>query len=71
MSPLGNLYVSVGDESAAGVVVRLWDHPLIVWIWLGGFTMALGGLVSLSDRRVRVGAPRRAIAAAPAPVAAE
>jgi cytochrome c-type biogenesis protein CcmF len=71
VSPLGNLYVSVGDESATGVVVRLWDHPLIVWIWLGGFTMALGGLVSLSDRRVRVGAPRRAAAQAPAPVAAE
>jgi cytochrome c-type biogenesis protein CcmF len=53
--------------------VRLWDHPLIVWIWLGGFTMALGGLVSLSDRRLRAGAPRRAArpVSAPAPVAAE
>ena len=73
VTPLGNLYVSVGDESASGVVVRLWDHPLIVWIWLGGFTMSLGGLVSLSDRRVRVGAPRRATVpvADQAPVAAE
>ncbi len=71
VTPLGNLYVSVGEESASGVVVRLWDHPLIVWIWLGGLTMALGGLVSLSDRRVRVGAPRRAVSAAPAPAAAE
>ncbi len=62
VSPLGNLYISVGDESAGGVVVRLWDHPLIVWIWLGGFTMALGGVVSLSDRRLRLGAPRRAAA---------
>ena len=73
VTPLGNLYVSVGEESASGVVVRLWDHPLIVWIWLGGFTMSLGGLVSLSDRRVRVGAPRRATVpvADQAPVAAE
>ncbi|MFO1533272.1 MAG: hypothetical protein ABR562_06195 [Thermoplasmatota archaeon] len=29
------------------------------WIWLGGVLMALGGLVSLSDRRHRVGAPAR------------
>jgi cytochrome c-type biogenesis protein CcmF len=71
VTPLGNLYLSVGDEGAQGVVVRLWNHPLIVWIWLGGFTMALGGLVSLSDRKVRVGAPRRALAPAPVPVAAE
>ena len=56
VSPLGNLYVSVGEESEAGVIVRLWNHPLIIWIWIGGFAMAIGGAVSLSDRRVRVGA---------------
>ena len=43
-----------------GVVVRLWDHPLIVWIWIGGFTMALGGLVSLCDRSLRLGVAARA-----------
>lgn len=53
---LGNLYVSIGEESEAGVIVRLWNHPLIVWIWIGGFAMAAGGAVSLSDRRLRVGA---------------
>jgi cytochrome c-type biogenesis protein CcmF len=71
VSPLGNLYVSVGDENAGGLVVRLWDHPLIVWIWIGGFVMALGGLVSISDRRLRVGAPRRAAVPAAVPAAAE
>jgi len=64
VSPLGNLYVSAGDEAGGGIVVRLWDHPLIVWIWIGGFTMALGGLVSLCDRRLRLGVAARA----PAPV---
>jgi cytochrome c-type biogenesis protein CcmF len=65
--PLGNLYVSVGEESGAGIVVRLWNHPLIVWIWLGGFTMAAGGAVSLSDRRLRLGAAvKPAILAQPA-----
>ena len=69
MSPLGNLYVSVGEESPNGVIVRLWDHPLIIWIWIGGFTMALGGAVSLSDRRLRLGAAVR-IAPAAIPTAA-
>ncbi|MBX3482335.1 heme lyase CcmF/NrfE family subunit [Phenylobacterium sp.] len=55
VGPLGNLYVSVGEESPQGIVVRLWNHPLIVWIWIGGFVMALGGAVSLSDRRLRIG----------------
>jgi cytochrome c-type biogenesis protein CcmF len=73
VAPLGNLYISVGDETAGGVVVRLWDQPLIVWIWTGGFLMAAGGLVSLSDRRLRLGAPSRVVVRppAPAPVAAE
>ncbi len=65
VSPLGNLYVSVGDELANGVVVRMWDHPLIVWIWTGGFMMSLGGLVSLCDRRLRLGAPSRVVARPP------
>ena len=60
---LGNFYISMGEPSGEGVIVRMWNHPLIIWIWLGGFTMALGGAVSLSDRRLRVGA------AAPAPAA--
>jgi len=53
---LGNLYVSIGEESEAGVIVRLWNHPVIIWIWIGGFAMAVGGAISLSDRRLRVGA---------------
>jgi len=42
-------------------VVRLWDHPLVDWIWAGGFLMVLGGAMSLSDRRFRVGAARAAV----------
>ena len=71
VSPLGNLYVSVGEESSRGVVVRLWDHPLIIWIWIGGFVMALGGGVSLSDRRLRLGAAVRPVPMTASTVAAE
>ena len=34
-------------------------NPLAPWIWLGAALCALGGFVSLSDRRLRVGAPSR------------
>jgi cytochrome c-type biogenesis protein CcmF len=57
-SGLSQLYVSLGDLKDDGaVVVRAYNKPLVLLIWLGPVVMALGGLVSLSDRRLRVGAP--------------
>ncbi|PST20940.1 heme lyase NrfEFG subunit NrfE [Rhizobium sp. JAB6] len=57
---LNQLYVSVGDVSKdGGMVVRIWWKPFILCIWLGALIMAIGGFVSLSDRRLRVGAPSR------------
>jgi len=54
------LYVALGDESADGsVVVRMWWKPMVTLIWLGGLVMMIGGAVSLTDRRLRVGAPTR------------
>ncbi len=65
---LSDLYAAIGDgpDDQGRWVVRLWHHPLVPWIWIGSIVMALGGLVSLSDRRLRVGAPTRARRAAPA-----
>ena len=60
---LSQLYVSLGDPMPnGGIVVRIWWKPWILCIWLGAVIMAIGGFVSLSDRRLRVGAPRRAAA---------
>ena len=67
---VSDLYAVLGDEhdAAAGtgsghtVVLRLHYNPLAPWMWLGALVMAAGGALSLSDRRVRVGAPRRASA---------
>ncbi|MCE9522130.1 MAG: heme lyase CcmF/NrfE family subunit [Alphaproteobacteria bacterium] len=65
--PADVLYVTLGQPQPGGAwTVRLYHHPLVVWIWLGAVIMALGGGLSLSDRRLRVGAPRRAAAAATA-----
>ncbi len=65
---LSNLYVVLGDPNGSdGWAVRLYYHPLVPWIWLGALTMALGGFVSLSDRRFRVGVPVRQRAGSLAP----
>ncbi len=66
------LYVSLGDlMDNGGVVVRVWWKPYILCIWLGGLIMMVGGFVSLSDRRLRIGAPSRRAVVAPAVEAAE
>jgi cytochrome c-type biogenesis protein CcmF len=57
---LSQLYVSLGDPMEnGGMVVRIWWKPFILCIWGGCLVMMLGGFISLSDRRLRVGAPRR------------
>ena len=39
---------------------RLYWKPLVTLIWLGAAAMALGGGLSLADRRLRFGAAARA-----------
>jgi cytochrome c-type biogenesis protein CcmF len=57
---LRDLYATLGEGDAEkGWTIRLYWNPLAPWIWLGAGLCALGGFVSLSDRRLRIGAPRR------------
>ena len=57
----GDLYTILGDAQAGGgYVFRLYFNPLVRLIWIGTIFMFLGGFLSLSDRRLRVGAPQRA-----------
>ncbi len=59
------LYLSLGDSTPDGSIgVRLYYKPLVLLIWLGAVVMAMGGALSLSDRRLRVGAPMPARAKA-------
>jgi len=56
---LRDIYATLGEGDAAkGWTVRLYWNPLAPWIWLGAGLCALGGFVSLSDRRLRIGAPK-------------
>ena len=71
----GDLYAVLSDDEAGkGHAVRIYHNPLAPWIWGGGVLMVIGGFISLTDRRFRIGvASRRARQAPPgaAPSAAE
>jgi cytochrome c-type biogenesis protein CcmF len=55
------LYLSLGDANDDGsIAIRLYHKPLVLLIWLGAVVMFLGGALSLSDRRLRIGAPKPA-----------
>jgi cytochrome c-type biogenesis protein CcmF len=60
------LYISLGDQNADGsIAIRIYHKPLVLLIWFGTVMMAFGGTLSLSDRRLRVGAPKPARAPRP------
>ncbi|WBU65530.1 heme lyase CcmF/NrfE family subunit [Paracoccus aerodenitrificans] len=66
---LRDIYLVIGDpQDGGGWAVRSYIKPFANWIWLGCIMMAIGGMVSLSDRRWRVaaGAHRQRVAGVPA-----
>lgn len=57
---MSDLYIVIGDDNGqGGWTIRAYENSFAPWIWAGAIIMAAGGLVSLSDRRYRVGAPSR------------
>jgi cytochrome c-type biogenesis protein CcmF len=63
---VSQLYLSLGDGNADGsIALRLYYKPFVLLIWLGAVVMAFGGALSLSDRRLRIGAPKPAARAMP------
>ncbi|MBO9709135.1 MAG: heme lyase CcmF/NrfE family subunit [Caulobacter sp.] len=66
---LDDLYVVLGERRAGesgqpAWLVRAFVNPWVRLIFLGPLVMAIGGLVSLSDRRLRFGVAKRKEAAA-------
>ena len=54
---LRDVYLVIGDvQASGGWAVRTYIKPLANWIWGGTIIMALGGALSLSDRRYRIAA---------------
>ncbi len=55
-----DLYVVLGEKNLENKwVVRTYIKPFIIWIWIGAFTIAIGGVLTLLDRRFRVGILKR------------
>jgi cytochrome c-type biogenesis protein CcmF len=75
MTGLDDLYIVVGERRAAANssawLVRAWVNPWIRLVFLGPLLMALGGAVSLSDRRLRLAVGARRAAPKPALAPAE
>ena len=62
-----DVYLVIGDPQAGGgFAVRGYVKPFAGWIWGGSIIMALGGFLSLTDRRYRIAAGARR-AATPVP----
>ena len=63
-----DIYLVIGDrQQGGGWAIRSYVKPFAAWIWVGCGLMALGGLLSLTDRRYRVAATARRRASAPVP----
>jgi cytochrome c-type biogenesis protein CcmF len=57
---LRDVYLVLGDQQENGAwTLRTYIKPLTNWIWAGALLMALGGGLSLTDRRFRVAAGAR------------
>ena len=55
-----DLYVALGEDLGNGSwALRVYTRPFVRWIWLGAALMALGGLVTATDRRFRREPARR------------
>lgn len=56
------LYVAMGEPSIvdgrAVWTLRLYENPMIGWLFGGCMIIALGGVISLLDRGLRIGAPK-------------
>ncbi len=61
-SPLRDLYVALGEPLGGSAwAVRLHVKPFVRWIWFGGLMIAVGGFITVCDRRYRNFAARQPV----------
>jgi cytochrome c-type biogenesis protein CcmF len=56
---VSDVYVVLGDPSEGGDIVHIYHNPMVPWLFFGAVVMVLGGIVALTDRHHRIGAPLR------------
>ncbi|MCF7980852.1 MAG: heme lyase CcmF/NrfE family subunit [Pseudomonadales bacterium] len=50
-----DLYVALGEPLGDGAwAVRVHYKAFVIWIWMGGLLMGLGGFLAVTDRRYRI-----------------
>ncbi len=55
-SLIDDLYVAMAEERAENAwAIRLYVKPFVRWIWLGGLIISFAALLSILDRRYRIG----------------
>jgi cytochrome c-type biogenesis protein CcmF len=56
-----NIFLALGDDLGAGKwSIRLQIRPLVNYVWLSAFLMAIGGAIAASDKRYRTAKDARA-----------
>jgi cytochrome c-type biogenesis protein CcmF len=56
----GHIHIVISEQDKSGALnTRVYWKPYVSLIWLGAVFMALGGGLSMSDRRLRIAAGRR------------
>ncbi|RUO26353.1 heme lyase NrfEFG subunit NrfE [Aliidiomarina minuta] len=59
-----DLYIALGDKLDDGSwAVRIHIKPFVRWIWAGALLMSIGGALSISDKRYRLGRRRSKVMA--------
>lgn len=49
-----DLFITLGEERESGAwSMSIYIKPLVRWVWLGAFIMALGAIVAVMDKRYR------------------
>ena len=47
---LRDLYIVLGEGNVEkGWIIRIYNNPLVIWIWIGAFFIFLGGLISMTS----------------------
>ncbi|VEJ09707.1 heme lyase CcmF/NrfE family subunit [Actinobacillus delphinicola] len=50
-TPKGDMYIVMGDKRGNGAFAfRIQYKPFMIWLWIGGFCIALGGVIGLLQR---------------------
>ena len=65
ISPWRDLYAAMGEPLGEGAwSLRLYNKPLIRWVWLGAIIMSIGGAIAALDRRYAMRRRREVASAA-------